>query len=145
MVLLTFISHAQVERKNSLIEHNPCDSVLSKMLINNTFWTQWGHFSNIADFAEINFLTNQHFRFKRGVVNPYNVINDTAIYESYSGIWDIKDSVITLIHSNPLLGIIEHQLKMVHLNELLVIDFPNLVGQSHTFIRKPCALQLSQY
>jgi hypothetical protein len=144
MVLVTFFSDAQVESGNSTDGTYQCESVLTKMLINNTFWTQWGHFSTFADFAEINFLTKHVFLFKRGIVNKYHLKKDTVIYESYSGIWSIKDSVITMIHSNPIFGTIEHQLKMVHLNELLVIDFPNLVGQSHTFIRKPCGIRLSQ-
>ena len=145
LVFVVFTSNAQIASGNLSVEANPPDSVLCKMLINNTFWTQWGHFSTIADFAEINFKNEQHFLFKRGRVNKYNLKNDTVIYESYAGIWCIKDSVITMIHSNPALGIIENQLKVTHLTELSVINFVHLVGNSHTFIRKPYAIRLSQH
>ena len=145
MVFVACASNAQTASGNHSFAGNPSDSTLLKILINNAFWTHWGPFSTVTDFAEINFKNEHQFLFKRGRIYKFNLINDTVIYESNAGIWFIKDSVITMIHSNPALGMIENQLKVTHLTELSVINFSNLIGNSDTFIRKLYTVQLRRH
>lgn len=136
-VFLAFFSKAQEENYEIKLSRDLKDSLLIKTLVNNTYWTQWGPFSTVSEFAEIQFMENSTFLFKRGKETRHKSERDSIIYESYSGIWNIKDSIITMSRLHNTLGSIESQLKIVNYKELMIINFGIVMDYTKTFIRKP--------
>jgi hypothetical protein len=122
---------------NGTICEEQKDSFISETIVNSTYWTQWGPLSTVSEFAEIKFVDNHTFFYERGTEYRCKAKRDTIIHESYSGIWYIKDSIITMSHLSDFLGTIENKVKIVNYKELMIIHFDNVLNYTKTFRRKP--------
>jgi hypothetical protein len=57
-VFLVFNSKAQEVLDNLPSQTKYSDSIIRQLLHHRTYWTQWGPFSTLTDFAELKFIDN---------------------------------------------------------------------------------------